>query len=70
MILPTKVGAHVFRHQLRVETRSMDCSWLCHQLRTKVRSMVCFRLRHQLRVKTRSMNGFSRIFKHGLKFVA
>jgi len=37
MISPTKVGAQVFRHQLR----------------TKVRSMICFQLRHQLRAKAR-----------------
>jgi len=69
-LFPLKVGAHFLRHQLRVETRGMDCLWLCHQLRTKVRSMVCFRLRHQLQVKTRNMNGFGCVINYGLKSVA
>ena len=52
--LPTKVGAHGIRHQLRTKVRSMKFHVLCHQLR----------------VETRSMNGFSYLINHVLKPVA
>ena len=39
MILPTKVGAQVLRHQLRVKTHSMNGFELHHQLRAKASGM-------------------------------
>jgi len=60
MISPTKVGAQLFRHQLRVKTRSMKFRVLPHQLQAKARSVgggiLTFRTHSQSQIKVAKTN--------------